>query len=215
MAMQADIFTAARKHMVDSQIRPNKVTDPRILTAMRHIPRERFLPQNVQALAYADEDVPLGNGRFLLEPMVMAKLLQAASLQEQERVLVVGAGIGYGAAVLAACGCRVTALEEDPSLFATAESVLATEAPGVMLVCGPLRDGWAANAPYDLVLIEGAVPEIPAPRRRFGPRQRRPAWRFSRSSTAARRRYRHCARRRFSRSDAAPGLFENGFSSPR
>jgi protein-L-isoaspartate(D-aspartate) O-methyltransferase len=161
MATHADNFADARKCMVDSQIRPNRVTDPRILAAMRSIPRERFLPPGVQALAYADEDVPLGNNRFLMEPMVFARLLQAATLRQNERVLVVGAGTGYGAAVLAACGCRVTALEEDPALLAMAAKILATEAPGVTLVSGPLAAGWSAQAPYDLVLIEGAVPEIP------------------------------------------------------
>ena len=162
MATQADLFTNARICMVDSQIRPNRVTDPRVLSAMRRLPRERFLPPNVVSLAYADEDVPLGNGRFMMEPMVFAKLLQAANLRDDERVLVVGAGTGYGAAVLAACGCRVTALEDDPSLFARAASILPVEAPGVTLVSGPLAAGWPGDAPYDLILIEGAVAEIPA-----------------------------------------------------
>jgi protein-L-isoaspartate(D-aspartate) O-methyltransferase len=155
-------FADARKHMVDSQIRPNRVTDPRLLAAMRHLPRERFLPAELGSLAYADEDIPLGNGRFMLEPMVLAKLLQAAALRDNERVLVVGAGTGYGAAVLAACGCRVTALEEDAGLLAIARDVLPVEAPGVTLVTGPLAAGWPAQAPYDLILIEGAVPHIPA-----------------------------------------------------
>ena len=162
MATQAYIFDDARTYMVDSQIRPNRVTDPRVLSAMRRLPRERFLPPKVLSLAYADQDVPLGNGRFLMEPMIFARLLQAAGLRESERVLVVGAGCGYGAAVLAACGCRVTALEEDPALLALAETVLPTEAPAVTLVSGPLSAGWSANAPYDIILIEGAVPEIPA-----------------------------------------------------
>jgi protein-L-isoaspartate(D-aspartate) O-methyltransferase len=156
-----DDFAGARKCMVDSQIRPNRVTDPRILSAMRRLPRERFIPARVTALAYADEDVPLGAGRFLMEPMVFAKLLQAASLRDNERVLVVGAGTGYGAAVLAACGCRVTALEEEASLLAIADASLPVEAPGVTLVSGPLSAGWPALAPYDLILIEGAVPCIP------------------------------------------------------
>jgi protein-L-isoaspartate(D-aspartate) O-methyltransferase len=156
-----DYFSDARKHMVDSQIRPNRVTDPRVLYAMRRLPRERFLPSNVASLAYADEDVPLANGRFMLEPMVLARLLQAAALRDNERVLVVGAGTGYGAAVLAACGCRVTALEDDAALAAIARDALAAEAPGVNLVSGPLSAGWPAQAPYDLVLIEGAVPAIP------------------------------------------------------
>jgi protein-L-isoaspartate(D-aspartate) O-methyltransferase len=147
--------------MVDSQVRANRVTDPRILSAMRRLPRERFLPASVEALAYADEDVPLGNGRFMLEPMVLAKLLQAANLRDNEHVLVVGAGSGYGAAVLAACGCRVTALEDDASLLAIAGTVLDAEMPGVTLVTGPLGAGWPARAPYDLILVEGAVPRIP------------------------------------------------------
>ncbi len=86
MATHAELFADARKRMVDSQIRPNRVTDPRILAAMRRLPRERFLPPALAALAYADEDVPLGNGRYMLEPMVLAKLLQAATLLEHERV---------------------------------------------------------------------------------------------------------------------------------
>jgi protein-L-isoaspartate(D-aspartate) O-methyltransferase len=161
MATPAEHFADARNCMVDSQIRPNRVTDPRILSAMRRLPRERFLPSNVWPLAYADEDVPLGNGRFMLEPMVLARLLQAANLRDNERVLVVGSGTGYAAAVLAACGCRVTALEEDAALLAIAHSVLPAEAPGVTVVTGPLAAGWPANGPYDLILIEGAVPEIP------------------------------------------------------
>jgi protein-L-isoaspartate(D-aspartate) O-methyltransferase len=161
MSTETDLFADARNRMVDSQIRPNKVTDPRILAAMRRLPRERFLPPAAESLAYADEDVPLGNGRYLMEPMVFARLLQAAMLQEQERVLAVAAGTGYGAAVLAACGCRVVALEEDPALLAIAGSVLPEQAPGVTLVSGPLAAGWPSHAPYDLILIEGAVQDIP------------------------------------------------------
>jgi protein-L-isoaspartate(D-aspartate) O-methyltransferase len=161
MATQAEHFADARNCMVDSQIRPNRVADPRLLAAMRSLPREKFLPATVWSLAYADQDVPLGDGRFMLEPMVLARLLQAANLSENERVLVVGAGTGYSAAVLAACGCRVTALEEDASLLAIAETVLPAEAPGVTLVSGPLAAGWPSNGPYDMILIEGSVPEIP------------------------------------------------------
>jgi protein-L-isoaspartate(D-aspartate) O-methyltransferase len=161
MATQEQLFADARNCMVDSQIRPNRVVDSRVLTAMRTLPRERFLPANVFALAYADEDVPLGNGRYLMEPMVFARMLQAADLRENEQVLVVGAGTGYGAAVLSACGCRVTALEDDPSLLAIAGAVLPREAPNVSLVSGPLAAGWPGHAPYDLIFIEGAVPEIP------------------------------------------------------
>ncbi len=161
MASAADFFADARAHMADSQLRPNKVTDPRILQAMRSLPRERFVPPAAAALAYADEDVPLGKGRFLMEPMVLARLLQAAEPMAGEQALVVGAGTGYGAAVLAACGARVTALEEDPDLVAQARALLATLAPGVTVVSGPLAAGWSAGAPYDVILIEGAIHAVP------------------------------------------------------
>ena len=156
-----DHYADARKRMVDSQIRPNKVTDPRVLAAMRHLPRERFLPEGLDALAYSDEDVPLGSGRFLMEPMVLARLVQIAEPREGDRALVVAAGTGYGAAVLSQCGPRVTAVEEDQHLLAIARDALGAEAPGVNLVTGALGDGWAAGAPYDIILIEGAVRDIP------------------------------------------------------
>jgi protein-L-isoaspartate(D-aspartate) O-methyltransferase len=160
--MADDPFAAARTHMVDSQIRPNKVNDPRILGCMRRLKRERFLPAALSALAYSDEDVPLGHGRYLMEPMVLARLVQMAAIADGERVLVVGAGVGYGAAVVAACGPRVTALEEDPALLAIAGPALTETAPGVNLVSGKLVSGWPSGAPYDVILIEGAVRDIPA-----------------------------------------------------
>jgi protein-L-isoaspartate(D-aspartate) O-methyltransferase len=159
--LSADTFAAARKHMVDSQVRPNKVSDPRILAAMRTLPRERFVPPASAARAYADEDVPLANGRVLMEPMVLARLVQLAAAMPGDRALVVGAGAGYGAAVLEACGARVTALEEDLTLQRTADALLKELAPGVSVVLGPLADGWRAGAPYDVILIEGAIGEIP------------------------------------------------------
>lgn len=154
-------FTAARTLMVDGQVRPNKVTDPLVLAAMRRLPRERFVPADRAALAYCDEDVPLGNGRFLVEPMVIARLVQIAAVQNGDRALVVGAGSGYGAAVLAACGAVVTALEQDAALLAIARAVLPGVAAGVTLVEGPLAEGWTGAGPYDVILIEGAVPAIP------------------------------------------------------
>lgn len=161
MDAAAEAFAEARNHMVDSQIRPNKVTDPRIIAAMRQLPRERFLPSHLTPLAYVDEDVPLGHGRVLMEPMVIARLVQLTAVMAGERALVVGAGTGYGTALLAACGARVTALEETASLQAIARTVLAELAPSVSLVTGPLAAGWAPGAPYDVILIEGAVQEIP------------------------------------------------------
>jgi protein-L-isoaspartate(D-aspartate) O-methyltransferase len=151
----------ARDRMVDSQLRPNKVFDPRILAAMRQIPRERFLPPALASFAYVDEDVSLGGGRVLLEPLAIARMIQLAAITPGERVLVVAAGTGYGAALIAACGARVTALEEDAALAALAQSVLTELAPSVRLVSGPLAAGWPPGAPYDVILIEGAVPAIP------------------------------------------------------
>ncbi|HVZ07603.1 MAG TPA: protein-L-isoaspartate O-methyltransferase [Rhodopila sp.] len=161
-ASDDDLATVARICMVNSQIRPNRVNDPRILAAMRRIPREGFVPAARRHMAYLDEDVPLGHDRFLMEPMVLARMLKAANPRDGERALVVAAGAGYGAAVLDACGCKVFALEEDPDLIRLAREVLPREAPNVTLVTGPLADGWAAEAPFDLIVIEGAVPEVPA-----------------------------------------------------
>lgn len=154
-------FDKARSNMVDSQVRPNKVTDARILTAMRRLAREDFLPAGLASRAYSDGDIPLGDGRVMMAPMATARLVQLAAVREGETVLVVGAGAGYAAAVLAACGARVFALEENTALAAIAARALA-EIASVSLVNGPLAAGWPAGAPYDLVLIEGAVREIPS-----------------------------------------------------
>lgn len=153
-------YRQARDHMVDGQVRPNKVIDPRIIRAMRALPRERFVPPHVQHMAYVDEDVPLGRGRVLVEPMVIARLVQLARVRDGERVLVVGAGPGYGAALMAACGGTVTALEEDEALLAVARSLLPELAPGVAVVAGPLAAGLPGTL-WDVVMIEGAVPSIP------------------------------------------------------
>ncbi len=161
MDLPASLSENARKLMVDGQIRPNKVYDPRLLAALRRLPRERFLPPHLAPLAYVDEDVDLGHGRCLLEPMVIARLLQAAAIRDGERALVVASGSGYGAALLSACGAQVTALEEDAALLALAREALPALAPEVTLIEGELIAGHPAGAPYDLILIEGAVEEFP------------------------------------------------------
>jgi len=151
---------AARNAMVDGQLRPSKVSDPRILAAMRTLKRERFLPPSLAQLAYMDGDHKLPGGRGMLSPLVLARLIQLAAPRAGEAVLVVGAGAGYGAAVLAACGAEVTALEEDPALCALAADALAGISH-VTRVQGPLGEGWPATGPYDVVLIEGSVRAIP------------------------------------------------------
>ena len=159
--LQTD-FTAARNNMVDCQIRPNRVTDPRVLDAMRRLPREDFLPPALAAMAYLDEDLPLGHGRVLMEPLVIARLVQMARIRQGDRVLVAGAGVGYGAAIVAACEAQVTALEEDDALLAIALKVLPRLAPGVRVVNGLLSAGLPDGGPYDAIVIEGAVTSIPA-----------------------------------------------------
>ena len=153
-------FASARDHMVDSQIRPDRVVDPRIIRAMRTLPRERFVPERMASMAYIDEDVRLPGGRCLMEPRVLAHLLQLARFRAGERILVVAAGTGYGAAVLESCGADVTALEEDEALLAIARQALPAVAPKVRLVVGPLQAGL--KGPWDVIMIAGAVPAIPA-----------------------------------------------------
>ncbi|MFC3125841.1 protein-L-isoaspartate O-methyltransferase [Pseudoroseomonas globiformis] len=157
-------LAAARKWMVDGQLRPNKVTDPRIISAMLDLPRHRFVPADMAARAYADADAPLGQGRVLLQPMMMARLLQLAEIRSGEPALLVGAGTGYGAAVMARMGARVTALEESPTLLAVAREVLGEVAltPGqVQLQEGALVKGAPAGAPYEVIVIQGEVRTIP------------------------------------------------------
>ena len=148
-------FAAAREAMVESQLRPQGVTDPAVLEAMRSIPRENFLPSDTRALAYVDRAVAIGSGRFLSAPAVLGELLTEMMPERGQRALVVGAGTGYSAAVLAAMGLKVVALESDPELAAAARK------QKVKIVEGPLEEGHAAAAPYDQILIDGAVEYIP------------------------------------------------------
>ena len=150
-------FATARSMMVDSQVRPNKVVDPRIIAAMRTIPREAFLAPGLVARAYADENVPLGGGRVMPAPMIVARMIQISQLADGARVLVVGAGTGYGAALLAHCGAKVTAVEDDPALLAIARAALRAQAPGVTLIEAPIEAGAPSDAPYDCIFVEGAV----------------------------------------------------------
>lgn len=154
----------ARRRMVDGQLRPNKVTDPRLIAAMLDLPRERFLPPSLVPRAYADGFVPLPGGRAMLSPMVTARLLQLLGLRDGDRMLVVGAGTGYLSAVAARCGARVTALEDDDALQGIAVRALAGLFPAgaVTVVSGDPREGHVAGAPYDALLIEGEIPSIPA-----------------------------------------------------
>ncbi len=154
-------YAQARNRMVDTQIRPVQVNDPRILKAMRALPRERFVPADAATLAYADRPIKLRDARVLMEPRIIARMLQVAVPHAGEAALVVGAATGYAAALLAALGVRVTALEQDPALAAEGARLCAELAPSVSCRLGPLRSGWAADAPYDLIVIDGAVRALP------------------------------------------------------
>ncbi len=151
----------ARQRMVDTQIRPVQVSDPRVIAAMRTLPRERFVPADRAAIAYMDQGVPLGGGRVLTEPRVIARLVQALVPHGGERALVVGAGTGYAACLLAALGVSVLALEQSEALAEIGQRLVAELAPAVRYRIGPLAEGHADAAPYDLILIDGAVRAIP------------------------------------------------------
>ncbi|HET7805288.1 MAG TPA: protein-L-isoaspartate O-methyltransferase [Pseudolabrys sp.] len=154
-------FAAARRNMVDGQVRTADVTDLRIISAMLEIPRERFVPPASVGLAYLDLDLPVGkNGsRRLLKPMVLARLIHAADIMPGDRVLDIGCATGYGAAVLAHVAGQVVALEQNADLAQAARTAL-SEQPNVSVVSGPLTAGWPQGSPYDAVVLEGGT-EIP------------------------------------------------------
>jgi protein-L-isoaspartate(D-aspartate) O-methyltransferase len=157
-------FTAARRMMVDCQIRTNDVTDLRIVSAFLEIPRERFVPAAKAAIAYLDMDIPVSDDgtRCLLNPMVLAKLLQAADIGDADKVLVVGCATGYSAAIVAKLAASVVALEEDHALVRQARRTLADlDLSNVDLVEGPLTAGWPAGAPYQVVLMDGSIEVLP------------------------------------------------------
>ncbi|HXQ42941.1 MAG TPA: protein-L-isoaspartate O-methyltransferase [Candidatus Udaeobacter sp.] len=155
-------YELARRNMVDSQIRTNKVTNAELLKALEVVPRERFVPPEWAHAAYVDENLPLAPGRYLMEPMVFARLVQLADPQVTDRVLVVGSGSGYGAAVLANLVRSVVALESDSGLAARGREQFARlRIDGATQVDGPLTEGWILKAPYEIILVEGAVEVLP------------------------------------------------------
>lgn len=156
-------FGAARAHMIESQLRPNKIIDARVLGAFAGIRRELFVPEHLRAVTYIDEDLPLGGGRYLMEPMVVARLLQAAAIERTDTVLIIGTGTGCEAALAAALARNVVALEEDPELARRARAALVEHSiASVSVVEGPLRRGYRPRAPYDVILCCGAVVEVPS-----------------------------------------------------
>lgn len=147
--------------MVSNQLRTNNVSDPRIVAAMEAVARERFVPAERAALAYVDVPIPLGNGRALNAPLATARLIAESGVKAGEKVLLVGAATGYAAALLSELGAQVTALESDDALLAAAKAALG-KSPSVTLVSGPLAAGWRKGAPYDVILVDGAIEAVPA-----------------------------------------------------
>lgn len=165
--MQMIDFDIARQKMVDNQIRTEDVTDHALLDAMQTVPRELFVPQELSSLCYTDKTLPLSGfgaeNRFMASPAKLAKMLQAANLTGKEIVLIVGAGSGYSAAVCSELALSIVAVEEHDQLAETASATLADNGyDNVAVVRGPLKNGLENEAPYDVILFDGSVPQVPA-----------------------------------------------------
>lgn len=160
-------FAAARRHMIEGQIRTNDVTDRTVLDALSRVPREKFVPASKRAIAYADEDMLIhtsedGTERYIMEPRVFARLLQLADIRKGDLVLHVGAGLGYGPAVISHLAETVVALESDPALAAAAaDNLTEAGADNVAVVEGPLPAGCPDQGPFDVIVVEGALPRVP------------------------------------------------------
>ena len=158
-------FTELRVNMVKSQVRPSEITDRRLLNALLNVPRERFVPASKRTLAYADEDIRLnddGEIRWLIEPMHFARLVQLAHIGPKDLVLDVGCGTGYSCAVLGRLADAVVGLESDHGLAQTAEGLMIELGiDNIAVVEGELREGYPSQGPYDAIILEGAVEEVP------------------------------------------------------
>ncbi len=155
-------FAAARRNMVDCQLRTNEVTDPLVIAAMEELPREMFVPRARQGIAYVDEDLPVAAGRWLMEPLVLARLVQALELTPEDTVLDIGCGTGYDAALLGRLAGSVVAVESDAALADLATATLSHLAcDNVAVVTSPMEQGYPVQAPYDVVFIGGAVAAVP------------------------------------------------------
>jgi protein-L-isoaspartate(D-aspartate) O-methyltransferase len=156
--LQDDGFTIARQTMVSNQLRTVAVDDPRVIAAIGRVPREAFVPAARRDTAYADVMVPLEDGRALNSPMATARLINAAAILPGDAILIIGAATGYAAAIALLLGRAVTAVESDAALAATAQA----NVPQASVVTGPLAAGAAANGPYDVIMIDGAIADVPA-----------------------------------------------------
>lgn len=155
-------YSAARLNMVEGQIRPNKVTDQRVVDAFLAVPRDQFVPEGLRGVAYVDKSIPVTKSRYLLEPMVLARLLNDAKIESTDIVLDVGTGTGYSAAVIGRLAATVVALESDSELAAFANQAMQTQGvDNAAVMHGPLNAGWAKQAPYNVIIVQGAVAAVP------------------------------------------------------
>lgn len=155
-------YTRARFNMVESQVRPNDVTDERIQNAMLKVPREVFVPQEQRALAYSDGVVEVAQGRFVLDPRTFSKLAQLAQIAPSDRLLDVGCASGYSTAVFARLAAEAIGLEEDSGLAERASQILPQWGVNARVQRGKLTNGHSPGAPYDVIFINGAIETEPA-----------------------------------------------------
>lgn len=155
-------YATVRMNMVESQLRTNKVTDQRVLEGFETVARERFVPEHLKSLAYIDEDLRIKDDRYMMEPMVLARLMNAAEIEPSDVVLVVGAGTGYALAILGRIAATVVGLESDKELAKEAEAALRDLAvDNAVVIQGDMTKGNAKQGPYDVILVNGAVGEVP------------------------------------------------------
>ncbi|MBB3566024.1 protein-L-isoaspartate O-methyltransferase [Rhizobium sp. BK491] len=155
-------FEAARVKMVENQIRTTDVTSHSVLNAFFAVPRENFVPEKSKLLAYVDCDIEVAPGRFLMEASPLAKLLQLGAITKDDKVLDVGCGTGYVSAVLSLLAGKVIALESNEELAAQAKANLAALGyDNVTVVGGDLEKGHAADAPYDVIFLNGSIEQLP------------------------------------------------------
>lgn len=155
-------FSSARTNMVECQLRPNRVTDEALLAAMGSLPRERFLPESLRSVAYADKTLMVAPGRCIMEPQVLGRLVQAAAARPGDVALVVGGAMGYAAAVMSGLVEAVFMVESDADLAGAAIGLLAElSLDNIVVVESALADGLADHGPFDVILVNGGVAELP------------------------------------------------------
>lgn len=155
-------FAIARRNMVESQLRTNKLTSPALIEAFSAVPREAFVPKPYRGLAYIDEDLAIGGGRYLMEPVVLARLLQEAQIAMDDMVLDIGCATGYSTAIIARLAASVLGLDENPDFVEEANRLLTDQgADNAAAVDGVMVEGYPQQGPYDVIVLNGTVEAVP------------------------------------------------------